>query len=182
MAANLELIDMQSGKIVVNSMSDAANGGFLLSLPVDKDYALNVSCKGYLFFSQNFSINNGRDINNPLLLDIPMQPLLVGEKVVLHNIFFETDKFDLKPESTAELDKLTEFLKSTPSLKIEISGHNVELSQNRANAVFNYLAMHGIDKDRLISKGYGKSVPIDTNDTSTGRANNRRTEFKVLSK
>jgi len=191
LTADLELIDMQSGKIVVNSMSDAANGGFLLSLPVDKDYALNVSCKGYLFFSQNFSINNGRDINNPLLLDIPMQPLLVGEKVVLHNIFFETDKFDLKPESTAELDKLTEFLKNTPSLKIEISGHtdnvgtdqhNVELSQNRANAVFNYLAMHGIDKDRLIAKGYGKSVPIDTNDAPAGRANNRRTEFKVLSK
>jgi len=191
LSADLELIDMQSKKVVVNSVSDASSGGFILSLPVDKDYALNVSCKGYLFYSQNFSINNGRDINNPLLLDIPMQPLIVGEKVVLHNIFFETDKYDLKPESAAELDKLTEFLKNTPALKIEIGGHtdnvgtelhNIELSQNRANSVFDYLIKQGIEKERLLSKGYGKSMPVDTNDTPAGRANNRRTEFKVMEK
>jgi outer membrane protein OmpA-like peptidoglycan-associated protein len=191
LAADLELIDMQTGKVVVNSVSDASGGEFLLSLPVDKDYALNVSCRGYLFYSQNFSISNGRDINNPLLLDIPMQPLLVGEKVVLHNIFFETDKFDLKAESTAELDKLVEFLRNNPTLKIEIRGHtdnvgtdqhNLELSQNRANSVYNYLAKQGIGKDRLTATGYGKTVSVDSNDTPAGRANNRRTEFKVLSK
>jgi outer membrane protein OmpA-like peptidoglycan-associated protein len=191
LSADLELIDMQSGKVVVNSISDPAGGEFLLSLPVDKSYALNVSCKGYLFYSQNFSIDNGRDINNPLLLDIPMQPLLVGEKVVLHNIFFETDKYDLKPESTVELDKLLEFLQKNPSLNIEVSGHtdnvgsdqhNLELSQNRANAVVTYLVNHGIVKARIIAKGYGKTVPVDTNDTPAGRASNRRTEFKVLSK
>ncbi|NVO20883.1 MAG: OmpA family protein [Bacteroidetes bacterium] len=191
LSADLELIDMQSGKVVVNSFSDAASGGFLLSLPVDKGYALNVACKGYLFYSQNFSIENGRDLNNPLMLDIPMQPVSVGEKVILHNIFFESDKFDLKAESTAELDKLTEFLQNNPLLKVEIGGHtdnvgtdqhNLDLSQNRAAAVFKYLADHGIQKERLIAKGYGKTVPVDTNDTPAGRANNRRTEFKVLSK
>ncbi|MBK7172944.1 MAG: OmpA family protein [Bacteroidales bacterium] len=191
LAASLELIDMESGKIVVSSISDGLDGSFLMSLPVDKDYALNVSCKGYLFYSLNFSISDGRDIHNPLQLDIPMHPLVVGEKVILRNIFFDTDKFVLKSESTAELDKLLEFLKRNAAMKIEIGGHtdnvgtdahNTELSQKRADAVYQYLISKGIEKDRLSAKGYGKSMPVDSNETPAGRANNRRTEFKVVSK
>lgn len=191
LSASLELIDMESGKVVVTSLSDVTDGTFLMSLPVDKDYALNVSCRGYLFYSMNFSISDGRDINNPLQLDIPMHPLVVGEKVILRNIFFDTDKFVLKQESTAELDKLVDFMKRNPAMKIEIGGHtdnvgtdvhNIELSQKRADAVYTYLVSKGIEKERLSAKGYGKSVPVDTNDTPSGRANNRRTEFKVVSK
>jgi outer membrane protein OmpA-like peptidoglycan-associated protein len=109
--------------------------------------------------------------------------------VVLKNIFFDTDKYDLKSESTAELEKLTELLKNNPLMKIEISGHtdnvgemkyNQVLSENRAKAVYDYLIAHGIAKERLTYKGYGQTKPIDTNDTDAGRANNRRTEFKVL--
>jgi outer membrane protein OmpA-like peptidoglycan-associated protein len=190
LAASFELIDMQSGKTVVTSISDGIDGSFLLSLPVDKDYALNVSCKGYLFYSQNFSISNGRDIHNPLQLDVPMQPLVVGEKVVLRNIFFDTDLYELKPESTAELNKLVEFLSKNPTMNIEIGGHtdnvgtdahNLELSRNRAKAVYDFLVAHGVASHRLSSTGYGKSMPVDTNETPEGRANNRRTEFKVIS-
>jgi outer membrane protein OmpA-like peptidoglycan-associated protein len=136
-------------------------------------------------------MKDGRDIQHPLQLNVPMQRLLNGEKVVLHNIFFDTDKYELKSESTAELDRLTEFLKKNPTMKIEIGGHtdnvgtdqhNVELSQNRADAVYKYLIGKGIAKGRLSSKGYGKTMPVDTNDNAEGRANNRRTEFKVLEK
>ncbi len=191
LAAAFELIDMQSGKSVVSSVSDVTNGEFILSLPVDKDYALNVSCTGYLFYSRNFSIHDGHEPGNPVNLDVPMQAMLVGEKVVLHNIFFDTDKFDIKPDSKAELDKLVEFLGKNPGMKIEISGHtdnvgsvahNLQLSQDRANSVFSYLINNGINKDRLSFKGYGETVAIDTNDTPEGRAHNRRTEFKVLAK
>ena len=191
LAAAFELIDMQSGKVVVSSTSDATNGEFILSLPVDKDYALNVSCSGYLFYSRNFSIHDGRLPGDPMKLDVPMQPLVVGEKVVLNNIFFDTDKYDLEPDSKAELDKLVEFLRKNPGMKIEISGHtdnvgsdthNQELSQNRAHSVYNYLISNGIDKERLTFRGYGKSMAIDTNDNPEGRAHNRRTEFKVLAK
>lgn len=188
LAATFELIDLQNGQTVVSSMSDVTDGTFILSLPVDKDYALNVSCTGYLFYSMNFSVSGGRE---PLLLDVPMQPVLVGEKVVLKNIFFDTDKYELKPESSAELDKLFSFMGKNPSLRIEIGGHtdnvgsdahNLELSQNRADAVFNYLVDKGIARERMTARGYGKSLPVDTNDTPEGRANNRRTEFKVLAK
>jgi len=191
LSASFELIDMQSNTVVVSSSSDPVTGEFVMSLPVDKDYALNVSCKGYLFYSMNFSLRNEHDATNPVKLDIPMQPVAVGEKVVLRNIFFDTDKYELLPDSKAELGKLIAFLLKNTAMHIEIGGHtdsdgsdahNLVLSQNRAKAVYDYLTANGISAEKLSYKGYGESMPIDSNDTPAGRANNRRTEFKVISK
>ena len=191
LSASFELIDMQSNAVVVSSVSDQVTGEFVMSLPVDKDYALNVSCKGYLFYSMNFSLNKDHDVTNPIKLDIPMQPVAVGEKVVLRNIFFDTDKYELLSDSKAELGKLITFLSKNVALNIEIGGHtdsegsdshNVTLSQNRAKAVYDYLIANGVSSEKLTYKGYGKTMPIDSNDTPAGRANNRRTEFKVMSK
>ena len=107
----------------------------------------------------------------------------------MKNIFFNTDKFELKSESDAELEKLVSLLNKNPKMKIEINGHtdnvgadtyNQVLSENRSKAVYEYLINKGIAKERLSYKGYGKTQPIDTNDTEEGRANNRRTEFKVV--
>lgn len=191
LSAAFELIDMQSNKTIVSSSSDLITGEFVMSLPVDKDYAMNVSCKGYLFYSVNFNVSKEHDSVNPVKLDIPMQPVAVGEKVVLRNIFFETDKFELLPDSKAELEKLISFLQKNEVLQIEIGGHtdnegsdthNMTLSLNRAKAVYDYLIANGISADKLTYKGYGETMPIESNDTPGGRANNRRTEFKVISK
>jgi len=191
LSAAFELIDMQSNTIVVSSSSDLVTGEFVMSLPVDKDYALNVSCKGYLFYSMNFNLSNEHDSGNPVKLDIPMQPVAVGEKVVLRNIFFETDKYELLPDSKAELEKLISFLLKNTGLHIEIGGHtdnegsdthNTTLSLNRAKAVYDYLITNGVNADKLSYKGYGETTPISSNDTPEGRGNNRRTEFKVISK
>jgi flagellar motor protein MotB len=191
LAASFELIDMQSNTVVVSSLSDAVSGEFMMSLPVDKDYALNVSCKGYLFYSMNFSLLNDHDATNPVKLDVPMQPVAVGEKVVLRNIFFDTDKYALLPDSKAELGKLIVFLLKNTALHIEIGGHtdnegsethNMILSQNRAKAVYDYLISNGINTEKLSYKGYGETMPVAGNDTPEGRAMNRRTEFKVISK
>lgn len=186
--AKFELIDLKTGKIFIESSSDAVNGEFLVCLPTEKDYALNVSKDGYLFYSENFKLTGSNSNSDPFLKNIPLQPIKVGESVVLKNIFFDTDKFDLKDESTAELEKLTDLLLNNPKMMIEISGHtdnigddmyNQTLSENRAKAVYDYLVKQKIGKDRLTYKGYGEAMPIDTNDTEQGRANNRRTEFKV---
>jgi outer membrane protein OmpA-like peptidoglycan-associated protein len=120
-----------------------------------------------------------------------MQPLAVGEKVVLHNIFFETDKFELLSYSQSELERLITFMTKNTTTQIEIGGHtdsegsethNNQLSQNRAKAVYDYLVSKGVEAGRLTFKGYGESAPIESNDTPEGRAKNRRTEFKVVSK
>jgi len=115
----------------------------------------------------------------------------VGTKVVLRNIFFETGKATLKPESYAELSNVLKFMEDNPSIRLEISGHtdnvgsrrvNQKLSEDRARAVVDYLVSKGIDRSRLESKGYADTQPVATNDTSEGRALNRRVEFKVIGK
>lgn len=186
--AGFEVINLENGEVVAQSKANAISGEFLVCLPVGKNYAINASKEGYLFYSDNISLEGIHSEVKPYLKDIPMKPIKVGEVVVLRNIFFETDKYDLKNESKVELDKLTSLLKKNPLLKIEISGHtdnvgnekyNLTLSENRARIVSEYLTTNGIAKTRLSFKGYGMSKAVDNNNTEEGRANNRRTEFKV---
>lgn len=188
--AKFELLNLETGEIVAQSKANPVSGEFLVCLPVGKSYALNVSKDGYLFYSENIALEGIHSEIKPFIKDVPLKPIKVGEIVVLRNIFFETDKFELKNESKVELNKLIDLLKLNKSLKIEISGHtdnvgnekyNLTLSENRAKTVYEYLSNNGILKTRLTFKGYGWSKPIENNDTENGRANNRRTEFKVIS-
>ena len=114
---------------------------------------------------------------------------MAGEKAVLRNVFFDVDKFALKPESKIELDKLIGLLKANPTMRIEVSGHtdntgnklkNTELSNSRAKSVMDYLIANGVDAKRLSFKGYADTQPLADNKTEKGRRQNRRTEFKIL--
>ncbi|MBI35132.1 MAG: hypothetical protein CMP67_07195 [Flavobacteriales bacterium] len=185
--ARFELKDVENGKKIVEANA-GSNGKFLVCLPYGKEYALNAAHEGYLFYSENFKLNKSTDFK-PVEKDVPLQPIKIGGKVVLKNIFFDTDKFELKPESKVELEKLKEFLEKNPTLKIEIGGHtdnqgskshNLDLSKNRAKAVADWLIMNKIDKNRLSYKGYADDEPVMSNDTAEGRAKNRRTEFKII--
>jgi outer membrane protein OmpA-like peptidoglycan-associated protein len=190
--AYFTLVDLTTGRVVSQSTSAPVDGTFVICLPSNKNYALNVSRKGYLFYSDNFSLKNVKaTYEHPFLKNVPLQPIDTGASIVLNNIFFETNKYDLKPESDVELDKLVSFMKNNPSIKIEISGHtdnqgapqsNIILSENRAKAVYDYLTVHSIDANRLTYKGYGQTKPIATNDTPEGRQLNRRTEMKITGK
>jgi outer membrane protein OmpA-like peptidoglycan-associated protein len=186
--ARIELIDLETGKTVTEAYSNKGTGDYLLCLPAGKDYALNVSKEGYLFHSENFSLKNFNGYD-PYRLDVQLQKLRPGATIVLNNVFFETNKWELKPESMIELDRLVSLLKGNPEKKIEIGGHtdnvgsdeaNLTLSNNRAQSVVDYLIKKGIATTRLTAKGYGETLPIATNDTDAGRAKNRRTEFKVI--
>ncbi len=187
--ARFELIDLATSKTCAEASSDKVTGGFLLVLPTEKNYALNVSRDGYLFYSDNFFLTGTNSQGKPFLKNIPLKPIKIGEAVILKNIFFDTDKYILKDESLAELQKLLGFLRKNPKLKIVINGHtdnvgsaehNLELSGNRAKAVYEFLVQHDVAVSRLSYAGFGFSQPIDVNTTEQGRANNRRTEFKVV--
>lgn len=186
--ARFELIDLKTGKVAIQSYADEVTGSYLVCLPINQDYALNVSHEGYMFHSENFTLTGGT-VTQPFEKNVGMNKIKVGESVVLKNVFFETAKFDLKDKSRVELDKLTTFLEKNPNMKIELSGHtdnvgdkkmNQVLSENRAKAVLDYLVKKGIKVERLTIKGYGDTLPIATNETEEGRAENRRTEFKVV--
>ncbi len=115
-----------------------------------------------------------------------------GAALILNNIFFETGKSTLLPQSYAELDKVVEFLKEGTVSMIEIGGHtdnvgsdpiNEKLSQDRAQAVVNYFTQtKGIKSVVFRAKGYGASRPLDTNNSEAGKSKNRRVEFLVLKK
>lgn len=187
--ARFELIDLDSEELTMTSVSDNRSGEFLVPVPTNRNYALNVSRPDYLFFSENFTLKGISTIVEPFLMDIPLQKILPGEKVVLRNIFFDFDKSEIKPDSYVELEKLVQFLKDNPVVKIRINGHtdnvgsaeyNLRLSDQRAAAVVKYLSEKGIVGNRISSRGYGSTQPVDTNETPEGRARNRRTEFEVM--
>jgi outer membrane protein OmpA-like peptidoglycan-associated protein/tetratricopeptide (TPR) repeat protein len=182
----VELIDLANGNIMSRVQTDES-GNYLVTLPVGKDYAFNVNRKGYLFYSENFPLLNAT-LDSTYEKNIPLQPIELNASVVLNNIFFDVNRFELKTESQVELDKLVQLLVDNPTLRIEITGHtdnvgkpadNLALSNNRAKAVVNYLSSKGIKAARLKAKGLGETKPVSDNKTEEGRARNRRTEMRV---
>lgn len=152
-------------------------------------YRLAASAEGYLNATDSAEVAD--EETTPVIKDLYLQPIEVGLTVRLKNIYFDFDKTTLKSESFVELNKVVDFLKSNPTVEIEISGHtdskgsddyNLNLSQGRSQSVVDYIVSQGIDAFRLTAHGYGESNPIDTNDTEAGRANNRRVEFTVVKK
>lgn len=187
--SSVELTDISTRKLISKVQTDE-DGNYLTTLAVGKDYAFNVNRKGYLFFSENYNLSGNR-IDSVFTADIPLQPIEAGASVVLKNIFFDSKKTELKPESIAELNSLVQLMADNPKLKILISGHtdnvgkpqdNLLLSTNRALAVVKYLlASQQIAKERIQYKGFGETNPVADNTTEEGRAKNRRTEMSVIS-
>jgi len=188
LSSSVELIDLATGSAVTTVNADD-KGHYLVTLPVGHDYAFNVNRKGYLFYSDQF-LMSGLNPDTTYEKNIALQPIEMNASVVLRNVFFESNKYELQPASRAELDILARLLTENPSVKIEIGGHtdnvgkpadNLQLSNNRARAVVNYLVSKGIAIARLTAKGYGESKPVADNKTEQGRAANRRTEMRVIS-
>ena len=187
--AIFEVIDLKTDKLVVRSASDPVTGEFLVCIPTNSHYALNAVREHYLFYSENFEIEGEYSKILPYEKDIALKRIELGENIVLKNVFFDTDKDILKPESEAELNRLVTLMQQNPQMKVEISGHtdnvgskehNVTLSKNRAKAVFDFLVNKGVDSKKMTHVGYGFDKPISTNDTPEGRALNRRTEFTII--
>jgi outer membrane protein OmpA-like peptidoglycan-associated protein len=185
--ARFQLIELETGKVTADEFSDANDGTFLIPLPAGKKYALNVTSKGYLFYSESFDLPATTDVK-PFEKDVALSPIMEGSTTVLKNVFFETASYDLKKESEVELNKLVDFLKLNPTVMGEIAGHtdnvgdkkkNQLLSENRAKTVKDYLVSKGIEASRLSSKGYADTQPLAPNDSDLNRAQNRRTEFRI---
>jgi outer membrane protein OmpA-like peptidoglycan-associated protein len=188
LVAEYELINLSTGKSVINGLTDGG-GNFLVCLPSGNNYGLNVSRDGYLFYSENFMLEGQHTVLEPYLKKIMLSPLKVGEKMLLANVFFEVDSWQLKKESLAELNKLSDLLKDNKELKVEIGGytdstgsdeHNLSLSEKRALTVVDFLVTSGIRSERLKFKGYGNTSPVGDNITSEGRKLNRRTEVQII--
>jgi outer membrane protein OmpA-like peptidoglycan-associated protein len=197
--AQIVLIDNEENKTIAEFTSDGLTGKYLVSLPSGKNYGIAVKKEGYLFHSENIIIPKESGFRQ-YEKNVDLKKVEIGQKIILRNIFFDLDKYTLRPESVNELERLVKLMKDNPTMKIEISGHtdtrgsaehNRVLSENRAKAVVDYLIDHGVSKDRLQYAGYGETQPIIPDSeiykekSKTKREEmhqeNRRTEFKILS-
>ncbi|WNJ19796.1 OmpA family protein [Pontibacter sp. G13] len=186
--AAVKLTDNKTLDSLASAVSEPDTGNFGMLMPAYGLVSMNVLAKGYLF--------HGEDILMDTLFSrvsikqtYELEPIRLGASLILKNIYFDTGKWELLPESFAELERVVAFLKLNPRVVIEVSGHTdntgnkkqkVELSLRRANAVKAYLIDQGIMELRLKVKGYGMYRPIATNKTSAGRRKNRRVEFEII--
>ncbi|MGA1976529.1 MAG: OmpA family protein [Bacteroidales bacterium] len=187
--ADYELINLSTNRVTIKSSTDDY-GNFLVCLPSGCNYGINVSLTGYLFYSENFMFEGKHSVMEPLVKKIPLSPAKVGEKMLLANVFYEFDSWELKKESMQELNNLADMLEANRNIILEIGGYtdstgtreyNLALSEKRALSVVNYLIGKGIPAARLKYKGYGNTSPVGDNVTYEGRKLNRRTEAKVIS-
>lgn len=187
LSANVELSPI-NGDPTTLTYAKPGTGMFLVPLKTNMKYALTIDKDGYLFYTEFYNMP-AIQRDQPIELFIDLEKIELGNSVVLKNIFFDTDKSDIKDESKQELEKLIDFLSENNSIRIEISGHtdnvgdskhNMVLSENRAKSVCDFLTNNGIEKSRLTYKGFGDTQPIKQNNTDENRAKNRRTEFKII--
>ena len=186
--ATIELRELKTEQIKSTVIADSITGEYLIVVPGKSEYALFSNKKGFLFSSLHFNYEE-TDLDEPLIINIELKPIIKDASIVLNNIFFEFDKFSLQDKSKTELDEMVQFLMDNPVIKIEIGGHtdnkgaetyNLQLSQKRAGSVGSYLKEHGILAERIKEKGYGSQKPLVINNSDENRSSNRRIEFKVL--
>ncbi len=179
--------ELPQGKEVGTAISNDSTGEYKITLPGNKKYGFRATAEGFLGISENIDLTNLVEYQE-LKRDLYLVPVQKGAKFLINNIFFEFGKFNLLPESYPELNRLAEFLKKNPEIRIKISGYtdnigstedNQILSQKRADAVREYLISKGIEVERITTLGYGEKDPIATNKTEKGRALNRRVEFEI---
>jgi OmpA-OmpF porin, OOP family len=170
----------------IYEITSGKTGKCELLLPKNDTY--KVKYKSFLNQKEYKSFSIPAD-EGQLTIEVTIQMEEEEKTYTLENVFFDTGKTTLRPESSKALNELVQAMKAKPALIIEIGGHtdnvgtpasNITLSQGRADAVRNYLIKNKIAPDRVTSKGYGDTLPVADNDTEKGRQQNRRTEVKII--
>ncbi|MBK7122703.1 MAG: OmpA family protein [Chitinophagaceae bacterium] len=196
LTASLVYETLPDGTEAGKGVSSPVDGSFKMVLPYDKNYSIRASADKFFAISENLKLDSlikagYKEIHK----DLYLVPIEIGQVFRLNNVFFDFDKYDLRPESYVELDRVVGFLNEYPNIEIEMSAHtdskgaddyNMTLSDNRARSVMDYIISRGIAKTRIISQGYGETKPVagnshaDGTDNPEGRQLNRRVEFKIL--
>ncbi|UHG91603.1 OmpA family protein [Spirosoma oryzicola] len=201
-----KVIDQKTGKpvearIVYQTLPDGAEAGeatsdpvtgeYKIVLPYGQKYSMRAIAKDFIAEGDNVDLTQTKGFQEIKGKELKLVPIEEGRAIRLNNIFFDTGKSELRPESGPELDRLVTTLNETPKMIIEVRGHtdntgsneiNAKLSQDRADAVREYFISKGIEPDRVGSKGFGEAKPVAPNDTDEGRQKNRRVEFVIVKK
>jgi outer membrane protein OmpA-like peptidoglycan-associated protein len=170
------------------AVSNPLTGEYQIALPYGINYGFNATAQGFISISDNLDLTTVSEYKEEKR-DLFLVPLETGQVIRINNIFFETAKAELKPESFSELNRLVKLMQQNPNMEIAIAGHtdnvgseesNQKLSTDRSKSVLDYLVTNGIAAARISSGGFGKTKPVAPNETEEGRAINRRVEFTVV--
>lgn len=179
--------DFNTGTHLGNLKNDPVTGKFSITLPLGRQYEYFIEADGYVPQSGIFDTRDATDtqvMKDSIALYTINEMIDSSLSVVIKNIFFDFDKYELKPESMGEIRHLAKFLIANPDLSVQIAGHtdnvgseqhNQQLSENRANAVRDALVKLGVTPHKIKAQGYGSTKPISNND-----AENRRVEFSII--
>ena len=192
--AVINVNDNATGKLIDTFFTTSDSGSYYFVLNRGQNYNISYEAKGYLFHSENINVPKVAEYS-VMQKDVILDKVEVGSKIVLNNIFFDSNKSTLRKESKVEIDKLIALMKEYPELVIEVSGHtdskgnddaNMKLSQTRSQAVVNALIKKGAKNQNLVAKGYGETLPIAPNTLPNGKPDtkgmqqNRRVEMKIV--
>lgn len=182
--------DLETGEIVQITRSDPTTGDFFATLPEKGKFGYSVQHPGFFPLSGNIDISEevkNIELEEEMILATIDEMKATGMVLNLNNLFFETAKYDIKPTSYPELNRLVEWMNKY-NLVIEILGHtdnvgedhaNQSLSENRAGAVKDYLIARGCKPEAITAIGFGEQQPVASNDNAKGRAKNRRVEIRI---
>jgi outer membrane protein OmpA-like peptidoglycan-associated protein len=192
--AQIVIKDNITGKLIETYSTTSDSGSYYFILNRGQNYNLSYEAKGYLFQSENVNVPKQPEFS-VVTKNIILEKVQVGSKIVLNNIFFDSNKATLRKESDLELNKLMQLMKDYPELTVEVAGHtdskgndaaNLKLSQMRAQSVVAALIKKGIKAKYLVAKGYGETMPIAPNLLPNGKPDlkgmqlNRRVEMKII--
>ncbi|OIN55805.1 OmpA family protein [Arsenicibacter rosenii] len=182
---------LPDGNEAGEATSDPVTGEYKIVLPYGQKYSMRAIAPNFIAEGENVDLTQIKGFQEIKGKELTMVPIEEGKAIRLNNIFFDTGKSELRPESAPELDRMVAVLNENPKMTISLNGHtdntggvaiNQKLSQDRADAVREYFIGKGIEPDRIASKGFGESKPVASNDTEEGRQKNRRVEFLIVKK
>jgi len=178
---------------VSEGVVDSETGHYAVAVTAkdeDDDFLMVVKKEDYSFSSTLIEPTE-ETFEKPIEVNFEVKPIAAGKSVQINDIYYATASYEINSKSYAVLNEFADFLKTNPTVKVEIRGHtdnigsaqtNITLSNQRAKAVYDYLLSKGVPKNNISYKGFGPNMPIADNRTEAGRAKNRRTEFYILSK
>jgi len=184
--AKVQLKNMKT-KSIKEIQVDTLTGKYVAAILFKEDQVLTVKKEGYVYSSRYLSVED-TTLEQPKTVNLEVKEIKVGQEYEIEDINFSTNSFKLNVDAKKIIDEFFEFLSENKNIGVEIQGHtdnvgndddNLILSHNRAKSVYEYLQQKGISSNRLSYQGFGESKPLESNDTKTGRAKNRRTVFVI---
>ncbi|QDA62665.1 hypothetical protein FHG12_19990 [Hymenobacter jejuensis] len=167
------------------------SGNYQVSVLSGRTYQVAVSKDGKNIETQEFTVPVITDDSTVITKNFYVPYVDTTSQYAFQKIYFDTDKYKLRPESIAELNNISSILKANPGINISIEGHcdsrntdeyNMVLGENRANAAYNYLKKNGVAETRMVTVSYGERRPAAPNDSPENMQLNRRVEFRVILK